>query len=138
MLVSNISSPLRKVEACRHITLHLVFPYHTSSRPPNIFILKLWLKRSSLRLLSFTIIILLTKLRIGPPQSVDSSTVGCRVSPLETFLPGAHQLLFGLSTYGTPNPESVSFQLGNWKTNEIDDINNIFLSRPLSQNPLLK
>ena len=107
-----------------------------SSRSQIIFMLKLWLKRSSLRLLSFTLILerfsLLNSELIQLSQSILRALAAesRRWKRITMFLPGSQQLLRGLFTYGAPNLECVSFHLGNWKTNEIEDITNILRLAP--------
>ena len=107
-----------------------------SSRPPNIPMLRLWLKRSSLRLLSFTIIIeqfssLNSELVLLSQSILQQLAAQChRWKRIKLFLPGSQKLLHDLLISGAPNLESASFQLGNWKTTEIHDINNILRLAP--------
>ncbi|KAF8813737.1 hypothetical protein BYT27DRAFT_7334778 [Phlegmacium glaucopus] len=136
LLISQISRKWRHVALSDSQLWSSLSIKITPSKQPNISMLRLWLKRSSSQLLSFTIIV--DQFSLLNPESVllSQSTLqelaaeSHRWKRITMFLPGSQQLLHGLFTHGAPNLESASFQLGHWKTDEISDINRILYLSP--------
>lgn len=140
LLISQISRRWRQVAlSASQLWSSLSITISPSTRPPNISMLKLWLKRSSSQLLSFTIIIEQFSLLNPDLVLLSQSTLqelaaeSQRWKRITLFLPGSQQLLRGIFIHGAPNLESASFQLGHWNADEINDINHI-----LSLSPSLK
>ena len=137
LLISRVSRKWRHVALSdSRLWSSLSISITSTTRPTNISMLKLWLKRSSSQLLSFTLImdpfssLGSELLSLGQLTLQELATESHRWKRITMFLPGSQQLLRGLVIHGTPNLESASFQLGHWKSNEIDDINNILNLAP--------